>query len=346
MKAALTSLRGGLIGLGALTLGLLLISGVGVVAARRLGAPAPVAQPIAVAGTTLRSTDAATPVAQTATRPTPATRAQPVTPIGTPTSDPQAQALAAQQATLDAQATALAQTASALAEHVVVTALDPPTVAHATLPVTLTLTGAHLDRVATAQLIAADRAPIDLAMVTTAPGVLRLRLDQAEALTYTLRLNDQLLATTLRVVAAPVAAPPPTPSAAAPTTAPTLGAFAAPPAPVRPHFRGALFDQATDDAAQCGAQFDSTIWGSVQDARGRGLTGAVVQVASADGRHTLTATTDAGGQFRVGGLGCTTWMVTLVAAPGASDLTADSVTVTTVNGGHLSAAGVRFRRSG
>ena len=95
---------------------------------------------------------------------------------------------------------------------------------------------------------------------------------------------------------------------------------------------------------QCGTAFSSTIYGSVEDARGRGIAGARLRIRSADGKNVFNRTTARGGVFNVPGLGCTSWTVQLLSVPDASGgFTANTVTVTNLNGGQYTAAEVRFR---
>ncbi len=115
--------------------------------------------------------------------------------------------------------------------------------------------------------------------------------------------------------------------------------------PQRLAFVGRVFDQAIDGNAQCGAAFESSVWGNVQDASGRAIGGAVVRVTASDGRTSYSATTNRGGQFNVPGLGCTTWNVRLVSVPNTpAGFDANSVQVRNLNGSRYSAVGVQFRQ--
>jgi hypothetical protein len=107
---------------------------------------------------------------------------------------------------------------------------------------------------------------------------------------------------------------------------------------------GRVYSAPTDGAVQCGTAFSSTIYGSVEDARGRGIAGARLRIRSADGKNVFNRTTARGGVFNVPGLGCTSWTVQLLSVPDASGgFTANTVTVTNLNGGQYTAAEVRFR---
>lgn len=107
---------------------------------------------------------------------------------------------------------------------------------------------------------------------------------------------------------------------------------------------GRVYSAPTDGAVQCGTAFSSTIYGSVEDARGRGIAGARLRIRSADGKNVFNRTTARGGVFNVPGLGCTSWTVQLLSVPNASGgFSANTVTVTNLNGGQYTAAEVRFR---
>lgn len=109
-------------------------------------------------------------------------------------------------------------------------------------------------------------------------------------------------------------------------------------------FTAALFDNPNDGAVQCGSKFEASVWGRVRDNKGGRIRGATVQVASADGKNRYKASTTAKGEFRVPGLGCTTWVVKLTGVPDApAGFRAGSVSAF-VNGGNLSGAGVEFRQ--
>lgn len=118
-----------------------------------------------------------------------------------------------------------------------------------------------------------------------------------------------------------------------------------PDAPAPLVFVGRLGNTPTDGAVQCGAAFDSSIYGSVENARGAGIAGARLRVTSADGRNSYTVTTGRGGVYTVPGLGCTTWSVRLLSVPNAPNgIQANSITVRNLNGGKFTAAEVRFRQ--
>jgi serine/threonine protein kinase len=114
------------------------------------------------------------------------------------------------------------------------------------------------------------------------------------------------------------------------------------PQPVSLEFRGRLVQTPTDAAVQCGTEFNSSVWGSVNRPNDEGIAGALVRVTTADGRTQYSKRTDAGGSFEIGGLGCTVWTVELVEVPGAV-FTANSVRAN-LNGGRLTAAEIRFRQ--
>jgi serine/threonine protein kinase len=110
-------------------------------------------------------------------------------------------------------------------------------------------------------------------------------------------------------------------------------------------FAGRVYSAPTDAAVQCGSAFDSSIYGGVEDANGRGISGARVRITSADGRNTYNVTTGRGGVYSVPGLGCTTWTVRLIGVPNATGgLQANAVTVRNLNGGRYTSAEVRFRQ--
>jgi hypothetical protein len=88
--------------------------------------------------------------------------------------------------------------------------------------------------------------------------------------------------------------------------------------------------------------FESSIYGSIESSNGRGITGALVRVVSADGRNIYDVTTGRGGVYNVGGLGCTTWSVRLISVPGAK-IQANSVAVNNLNGGRYTSAEVRYK---
>jgi serine/threonine protein kinase len=123
----------------------------------------------------------------------------------------------------------------------------------------------------------------------------------------------------------------PAPPTATPEPTPTVLVFA-----------GRLYSTPTDAAAQCGAAFESSIYGSVENSNGAGIAGAVVRVTSADGRNSYTVRTARGGVYNVGGLGCTTWTVRLISVPGGK-IQANPVTVRNLNGGRFTSAEVRYR---
>lgn len=111
----------------------------------------------------------------------------------------------------------------------------------------------------------------------------------------------------------------------------------------QPVFAGILGQTPTDAAVRCGAQFRSSIYGSVEDRNGRGIGGATLTVTSADGRNRFTARTRANGTYEVSGLGCTVWIVRLTSVPDFPAFQANEVRVINLNGGRYTAAEVRFR---
>ena len=109
-------------------------------------------------------------------------------------------------------------------------------------------------------------------------------------------------------------------------------------------FVGRLSSTPTDNAVRCGTSFESTIYGSVENVFGDGVRGATIRVTSSDGRARYTVKTAANGNYTVPGLGCTTWIVTLVDVPNQQpSFAANKVTVGNLNGGKLTAAEVRFK---
>jgi hypothetical protein len=116
---------------------------------------------------------------------------------------------------------------------------------------------------------------------------------------------------------------------AIPTTAPLV-------------FVGRLYSTPTDAAAQCGASFQSSIYGSVENSSGKGIAGAILRVVSADGRNRYSIRTARGGVYNLGGLGCTTWIIRLISVPGSA-IQANAVTVKNLNGGRFTSAEVRYK---
>jgi hypothetical protein len=114
------------------------------------------------------------------------------------------------------------------------------------------------------------------------------------------------------------------------------------PTPAVQVFVGRVYSAPTDAAVQCGTMFESSIYGSIESSNGRGITGALVRVVSADGRNIYDVTTGRGGVYNVGGLGCTTWSVRLISVPGAK-IQANSVAVNNLNGGRYTSAEVRYK---
>jgi hypothetical protein len=109
-------------------------------------------------------------------------------------------------------------------------------------------------------------------------------------------------------------------------------------------FIGRIYSSPTDKAIQCGTSFESSIYGSVENSAGGGISGARLRIASADGRNTFNVTTRRGGIYSVPGLGCTTWTVRLLSVPNAPDgIRSNIVTVRNLNGGRFTAAEVRFK---
>jgi serine/threonine protein kinase len=109
-------------------------------------------------------------------------------------------------------------------------------------------------------------------------------------------------------------------------------------------FDGILGQTPTDRAVRCGTQFNSSIYGSVEDRRGQGVAGATLTVTSADGRNQFSVRTRANGTYTVSGLGCTTWIVRLTSVADFPEFQANEVRVTNLNGGRYTAAEVRFRQ--
>jgi len=109
------------------------------------------------------------------------------------------------------------------------------------------------------------------------------------------------------------------------------------------NFVGRIYSTPTDGAGRHNAtMFESTIYGSVESNSGKGIARAVIRVTSADGGNSFTTTTGPGGVYHLDGLGCTTWNVRLVSIPDEK-IQANIVTVRNLNGGHLTAAEVRFK---
>jgi serine/threonine protein kinase len=123
---------------------------------------------------------------------------------------------------------------------------------------------------------------------------------------------------------------------AAPSPTPT-------PAPLV--FAGRVYSTPTDSAVQCGTSlFESSIYGSVENSAGRGISGAVLRITSVDGRNVFRATTTRGGVYSVPNLGCTKWTVRLISVPNApGGIRVNVVTVSNLNGGKFTSAEVRFR---
>ncbi|MGQ9549244.1 MAG: protein kinase domain-containing protein, partial [Roseiflexus sp.] len=109
-------------------------------------------------------------------------------------------------------------------------------------------------------------------------------------------------------------------------------------------FDGILGQTPTDRAVRCGTQFNSSIYGSVEDRGGQGIAGATLTIISIDGRNRFEVRTRANGTYTVPGLGCTTWIVRLTSIPNSLEFQANEVQVTNLNGGRYTAAEVRFRQ--
>jgi eukaryotic-like serine/threonine-protein kinase len=117
------------------------------------------------------------------------------------------------------------------------------------------------------------------------------------------------------------------------------------PMPAPPVFVGRVYSTPTDAAVQCGTVYESSIYGRIEDASGRGISGAQLQIVSNDRRNRYTVTTDRGGAYSVPGLGCTIWNVFLIGVPNEPNgFNANVVTVFNLNGGRFTAAEVRFRQ--
>ncbi len=130
------------------------------------------------------------------------------------------------------------------------------------------------------------------------------------------------------------------PQAAAPTVATGHTPGQSQPRPTSPMvFAGSIFEQPTDGSVQCGSAFESGIWGTVYG-HGGGVGGVVVQASSVDGGNSFTSVTNGQGNFSIGGLGCTTWIVQVVGAPGGN-VQSSGVSVA-LNGGRYSGAGIDF----
>jgi hypothetical protein len=109
-------------------------------------------------------------------------------------------------------------------------------------------------------------------------------------------------------------------------------------------FVGRLGKVDIDKAITCGTRFESSIYGRVEDVFGNAIAGATIRVVSSDGRNRFTKRTIANGLYAVPGLGCTTWIVTLIGVPNQQpSFSAAPITVRNLNGGNLTAAEVRFR---
>lgn len=127
------------------------------------------------------------------------------------------------------------------------------------------------------------------------------------------------------------------PEAPRPTPTPT-------PKPRPAAFSGGVAGVAIDGAVQCGSAFESSIWGSVQDAGGRGISGAVIEVVGKNGYRMPQATTQRNGTYSIPGLACETWEVRLVSVPNTPNgFAAPRVVVNGLNGGSYSSAQVVFR---
>ncbi|MFL5802018.1 MAG: hypothetical protein ACJ8CR_09800, partial [Roseiflexaceae bacterium] len=110
-------------------------------------------------------------------------------------------------------------------------------------------------------------------------------------------------------------------------------------------FAGRVYSAPTDPAVQCGAAFESSIYSSVEDANGRGISGAQVRITSADSKNRYTVTTGRGGAYSVPGLGCTIWNIFLISVPNTPNgFDANVVTVRNLNGGRFTSAEVRFKQ--
>jgi hypothetical protein len=115
-------------------------------------------------------------------------------------------------------------------------------------------------------------------------------------------------------------------------------------APAAPSFQGMLLNVSTDRAVQCGKEFRSSVYGSVERADGSGIGGALVRVSTADGRNRFVESTKGNGTYNIGGLGCTTWVVELLEVPGIAGFRANAIRVT-LNGGLYTSGAVRFRQA-
>jgi type II secretory pathway pseudopilin PulG len=189
--------------------------------------------------------------------------------------------------------------------------------------------GAHEETIArtTAEADAQNHAATAEAERVAAQAALDLLVARSTAPTPTSALSPP--------TAAPIAAAPTSP------TAPT-GNPGPPPPSV---FAGTIVKQTADTAAGCGAARASSIYGLVEDADGKGIGGAMVRVSDQDHQHSFDIRTTPAGSFLVTTLGCTTWVVDLVALPnGRNEIQSNRLIVKGLNGGQLSAAEIRFQQ--
>lgn len=181
----------------------------------------------------------------------------------------------------------------------------------------------------TAEVDAQNQASTALSESKAAQAALDLLLSKANSSTTTPQATTVSASETIvPTVVVPTAPPRPTSSAggSAPAT-----------------FVGEIYNTSIDKNARCGASFDSSIYGNVMGADGRGVAGAVVQVSDTGGKSSFRVMTTSNGSYIVTTLGCTTWTVRLLSAPPfPGGIQSNTVTVENLNGGKLTAAEVRF----
>jgi hypothetical protein len=98
-------------------------------------------------------------------------------------------------------------------------------------------------------------------------------------------------------------------------------------------------------AGRCAAARASSIYGRVEDADGKGIGGVIVRVSDQGQEHSFDIRTTAAGSFLVTTLGCTTWIVDLVAPPNErNEIQANQLVVKGLDGEQLSAAEILFQQ--